>query len=74
MGECHLFYITVMFFVAAGLSGGLTPRSRRPTNCIKFLVSGLNSDMERPRGSNSWMLKKENNFIQYLSSKSVEYT
>jgi hypothetical protein len=62
MDECHRFYVTVMFFVRAGLSGVLIPRSRRPTNCIKFLVSGFNSDMERARGSNSWMLKKENNY------------
>ena len=44
---------------AAGLSDGPTPRSRRPTGCVKFLVSGLNSAMERVRGANSWRLKRE---------------
>jgi hypothetical protein len=74
MDECHRFYVIVLSFVGAGLSDGLTPLSRRPTNCIKFLVSGLNSDMERATGSNSWMLKRENNFNQHLSSKSVEHS
>ena len=50
MDECNRFYVIVLSCVCAGFSDGPTPRSRRPTDCVKFLVSGLNSDMQRARG------------------------
>ena len=70
MDESRRFDVIVLSCVGACLSDGPTPRSRKPTDCVKFLVSGLNSDMQ----TGQRMLKRENNFIQLLSSKSVEHS
>lgn len=50
MDECHRFYVIVLSCVDSGLSDGPTPLSRRPTDCVKFLVTGLNYDIQRARG------------------------